>query len=157
MSAAREARASITLAATQPSDFDALVTIRIEAMRESLERIGRFHPGRARERFRSGFSPENTRHVVLDGERVGFVVVKPVDGGLLLDHLYVKPNLQGRGVGAAVLAQVFSEADALSLPVRVGALRESASNRFYVSHGFQLVEVREFDNYYVRPRKGVPT
>jgi GNAT superfamily N-acetyltransferase len=142
---------SIVLEAARESDFEALVSMRIEAMRESLERIGRFDPDRARERFRSGFSPEHTRHIVAAGERAGFVVVKPRDGELLLDHLYVRPGVQGQGVGAAVLARVFAEADALSLPVRVGALRESASNRFYARHGFQLVEQGEFDNYYVRP------
>jgi hypothetical protein len=43
------------------------------------------------------------------------------------------------------------EADASALPLRVGALKESASNRFYIRHGFQFVESSEFDNYYVRP------
>lgn len=141
----------LTFAAVQPSDFEALVAIRIEAMRESLERIGRFDPVRARERFRSGFSPEHTRHVLVDGERVGFVVLKPQHDALFLDHLYVQPRSQGHGIGAAVLAHLFAEADASRLPMRVGALRDSDSNRFYARHGFQLVERGEFDNYYVRP------
>lgn len=138
----------LTFAAVQPSDFEALVAIRIEAMRESLERIGRFDAVRARERFR--FSPEHTRYVMVDGERVGFVVVKPQGDALLLDHLYVQPCSQNRGIGAAVLTQIFVEADASKLPIRVGALRESDSNRFYARNGFQLVERGEFDNYYVR-------
>ncbi|MFA6312952.1 MAG: GNAT family N-acetyltransferase [Sterolibacterium sp.] len=146
---AREPR--LTFAAVQPNDFEALVAIRIEAMRESLERIGRFDPVRARERFRSGFSPEHTCRVLVDGECVGFVVVKPQDDGLLLDHLYVQPRSQRRGIGAAVLAHLFAEADASKLPMRVGALRDSDSNRFYARHGFQLIERGESDNYYVRP------
>jgi len=36
---------------------EALVAIRIAAMRESLERIGRFDRQRARERFLAGFDP----------------------------------------------------------------------------------------------------
>ena len=137
-------------------DVEALVALRIEAMRESLERIGRFDPVRARERFLSGFVPENTRHIIIAGERVGFAVVKEQSGELLLDHLYVKPSFQNQGVGAAVLAQVFTEASAQSFPVRVGALRESASNRFYTRHGFQFIECGEFDNYYVRPSENAP-
>lgn len=140
-----------SLAPAAPGDLDALVAIRIEAMRESLERVGRFDPVRARKRFASSFSPEHTRHVVTDGERVGFVVVKSHAGELLLDHLYIRPGSQRRGIGAAVLALVFAEADAMALPVRVGALRESASNRFYLRHGFRLVDRGEFDNHYVRP------
>lgn len=142
---------SFTLTPAVSTDFDALVDIRIEAMRESLERIGRFDPVRARERFRIGFAAEYTRHIVLGDERIGFVVVKPQTDALLLDHLYIKPAHQGSGIGAAVLQIVFAEARSQSLAIRVGALRESASNRFYLRHGFQLIERGEFDNYYERP------
>lgn len=141
---------SVTLAGALACDFEALVSIRIDAMRESLERIGRFNAVRARERFREGFSPEFTRHVEVAGKRVGFVVVKPHIDGLLLDHLYIKPGAQGSGIGSIVLRQIFTEADTAALTLYVGALRESASNRFYTRHGFQFVEAGEFDNYYVR-------
>ena len=141
---------AVTFAGARAGDFEALVAVRIDAMRESLERIGRFDPVRARGRFREGFSPEFTRHVVVAGERVGFVVVKPRIDGLLLDHLYIKPGAQGAGIGSIVLRQVFMEADAAALTLYVGALKESASNRFYTRHGFQFFEAGEFDNYYVR-------
>jgi GNAT superfamily N-acetyltransferase len=143
----------ITLSAATAADAEALVALRVEAMRESLQRIGRFDPVRARERFLSGFSPEHTRHVAVNGSRVGFVVVRPYEQGLLLDHLYVHPDQQDKGIGAAVLAQVFAEADTSGLQLRVGALRDSDSNRFYARHGFVQVERGEFDNYYVRPSK----
>lgn len=125
-------------------------------MQESLERLGRFDPQRARERFAAGFEPNRTRHIVVNDERVGFVVVKPADGLLLLDHLYIAPARQGRGIGAAVLVQIFAEADARGLPLRVGALRQSASNRFYQRHGFVWVESGEWDHYYVRPAVNSP-
>lgn len=146
---------SIAFSTAKANDFEALVALRIEAMRESLERVGRFDPARARERFRSGFSPTHTRHIELGGKRVGFFAVKPEAAGLLLDHLYVHPNYQGKGIGGAVLAQVFTEADQSGFAIRVGALRESESNRFYSEHEFQLVEQSEFDNYYVRPAKNI--
>jgi GNAT superfamily N-acetyltransferase len=132
------------------SDAEALVTLRIEAMRESLERIGRFDPERARQRFLAGFSPEYTRRIQANGELVGFFVVKPHEDGLLLDHLYVHPHHQGKGIGAAALLCVLHEAEAKGCSVRVGALRGSPSNHFYARHGFVLVEESEFDNYYVR-------
>ena len=49
----------VTFAMAGAGDFEALVSIRIDAMRESLERMGRFDPVRARERFREGFSPNS--------------------------------------------------------------------------------------------------
>lgn len=142
--------APVTLVLAQHNDMDDLVAIRIEAMRESLERVGRFDPVRARERFVSSFEAHNTRYIEVSGDRVGFVVVKHHRDELVLDHLYVTPRAQGSGIGAAVLTQIFQEADAAALPIKVGALKESASNRFYTRHGFQFVESGEFDNYYVR-------
>jgi len=146
----RDQTTPVKLVLAQPGDVDDLVAIRIEAMRDSLERVGRFDPVRARERFVSGFEAHSTRYIEVAGDRVGFVVVKHYPDQLVLDHLYVRPSAQGAGVGAAVLAQIFKEADAAALPIKVGALKESASNRFYTRHGFQFVESSEFDNYYVR-------
>lgn len=143
----------ITLSAAIAADAEAMVALRVEAMRASLQRVGRFDPVRARERFLSGFAPEHTRHIVVNGTRVGFVVVRPCEQGLLLDHFYVHPDQQNKGIGAAVLARVFAEADARGLQLRVGALRDSDSNRFYARHGFVQVERGEFDNYYVCPSK----
>ena len=127
-----------------------LAALRVEAMRPSLERVGRFDADRARARFLVSFSPEYTREIVVGGLRVGFFVLRPASEGLLLDHLYIRPAHQSRGIGAAVLRSVFAEADALGLEVRVGALKDSDSNRFYVKHGFVLEGQADFDNYYVR-------
>lgn len=133
------------------SDLDYLVRLRIDAMRESLERIGRFDPARARERFASGFSPERTRHILWEGRRVGFLAVKPHPDHLLLDHLYIRPDEQRRGIGGEVLKSVFRDADAMGIPVKVGALRGSDANRFYSRHGFTLESESEWDIYYTRP------
>jgi GNAT superfamily N-acetyltransferase len=143
--------AAVSLCAVRAEDAEELVAVRIEAMRESLERIGRFDAERARGRFLSSFVPECTRHIVVGAQRVGFVVVKPIPDGLNLEHLYLCPDHQGRGIGSAVLMLIFEEADSQRLPLRVGALRGSASNRFYLRHGFRLVAEGEWDIYYVRP------
>ncbi len=144
---------------TDASDAESLVALRIAAMRESLERIGRFDAQRARDRFLAGFAPACTWHVVVAGQRVGFLALRePGDGvdadadaALLLDHLYVDPRHQGRGIGGAVLARVCVLADAARRPLKLCALRESDANRFYARHGFVQVEQAEWDNHYRRP------
>jgi GNAT superfamily N-acetyltransferase len=140
----------VALRPVSPRDAEDLARIRVEAMRESLEAVGRFDAQRARDRFLGGFDAACTREIVADGERVGFVVVRPLDDGLLLDHLYLLPAAQGRGLGSAVLAALFADADAAGQRLRVGALKHSRSNAFYLRHGFRLVESAEWDNYYER-------
>ncbi len=131
-----------------PHDLAELVELRIEAMRESLQRLGRFDPARARERLASSFEPAFTRHVLVAGRRVGFVVVKPHAEGLLLDHLYVRVSEQGQGIGGRVLCDVIADAAARQLSLSVGALRESAANAFYLRHGFRKVGEAEWDVFY---------
>lgn len=140
----------IELQDVEDQDSDALVTLPIAAMRDSLERIGRFDPQQARDRFLDSFSASQTKHIVLNGVRIGFVTVKQINKELLLDHLYIRPHYQSSGVGTWVLGCIFRQADESGLPVRVGALKESDSNRFYVRQGFRLVKEGECDNYYVR-------
>ncbi|WP_284617625.1 GNAT family N-acetyltransferase [Aquabacterium humicola] len=147
----------VELRPVRPSDAEDLARIRVEAMRESLEAVGRFDAQRARDRFLGTFVADHTREIVASGQRVGFVVVRPLDDGLLLDHLYLLPAAQGRGLGGAVLAVLFADADAAGRPLRVGALKHSRSNQFYLRHGFRLIESAEWDNYYVRQPEGAAT
>jgi GNAT superfamily N-acetyltransferase len=143
----------VTFTPTTSDDAETLVQIRIEAMRESLERLGRFDPARARERFLASFDPAFCRFILVEEIKAGFVLLRPQSDHLLLDHLYITPAHQGNGVGAAVLHAVLAEADALALPVRLGALRDSDSNRFYRRHGFVKTAESEWDIYYVREPK----
>jgi len=76
---------------TQP-DADTLVAVRIAAMRESLERIGRFDPQRALERFLAPFDPALCRLLELDGVQSGLILFRPQEDHWLLDHLYILPG-----------------------------------------------------------------
>lgn len=141
---------SISFASAVESDFDRLADLRVAAMRESLERVGRFDPDRARERLRSTFSPGHTRIILFEENTVGFYAALPSSEGLHLDHLYIHPDFQGRGIGGLALRKIFEEADR-DVPILVGALKESASNRFYQRYGFEKTGENEWDIYYVRP------
>jgi GNAT superfamily N-acetyltransferase len=135
------------------SDFDALADLRIAAMRESLERVGRFDPERARQRLRASFVPASTTGILLEGQRVGFYVLRSEDGALKLDHLYILPEYQGRGLGSAVMQRIAADADGRGLAVRLGALRDSESNPFYQRHGYAKTGEDEWDIYYERPAR----
>jgi GNAT superfamily N-acetyltransferase len=144
----------LSLAPAGEGDFEALLALRMAAMRESLEKVGRFDPQRARERLSRGYLPAYTRHILQNGELVGFVVLVPREQDWLLDHLYIHPSGQGQGIGSWVLAQVLQEADAQHKAVSVTALKHSDANRFYLRHGFVLQAEGEWDLYYLRSARG---
>jgi GNAT superfamily N-acetyltransferase len=141
----------LTFSPVSLDDFDELVALRIAAMRESLERVGRFDPTRARERLRKTFVPAHTFIFSLDEQRIGFYAFRPEPGTFYLDHLYVHPVAQRQGIGSFVMSRLITQASANQMPIRVGALRNSASNRFYQRHGFAPEREDEWDIYYVRP------
>ncbi len=143
----------LTLSPAGEDDFEALLALRMAAMRESLEKVGRFDPQRARERLSRGYLPAYTRHIRLQGELVGFVVLVPREKDWLLDHLYIHPSAQAQGIGSWVLDRVLQEADAQHMAVSVTALKHSDANRFYLRHGFVLQAEGEWDLYYLRPAK----
>ena len=60
-----------SLGSVAADDFESMADLRAEALRESLERLGRFDPVRVRERLRSAFEPACMRHILINGERVG--------------------------------------------------------------------------------------
>ena len=139
-----------SLGSVDAADFESMADLRAEALRESLERLGRFDPVRARERLRSAFEPACMRHILINGERVGYLTLIPqaATGCLRLHHLYIRPGHQGQGAGAWGLAWAKAQGRQQGKDITLAALRGSAANRFYMRHGFQLVEEQEFDLEY---------
>ena len=131
-------------------DFDRLFQLRIAAMRESLERIGRYEERRAFERFRSTFQPDHTRLILVAEELAGCVAMKPQGDGLLLEHFYIYPGFQGRGLGAAILRQLLIEAEEAAQPIRLSVLQKSDAGRFYRRFGFVETAQDDFDVYLSR-------
>ena len=131
-----------------PQDAEALADLRVLAMRESLEDIGRFNVDRARQRFLSMYLPDSTSKILLNDALVGFYVVSEFQNHLYVDHLYIHPAYQGEKIGSKVLAKIIEMGKGAEQPIKLGALKQSRSNRFYQSHGFIKVDEGEYDNYY---------
>ncbi len=145
-----ELRPGLTLVGASAADFEELLALRLRAMRASLEHLGRYDEARARKRLAEGFAPDQTRHIVLHGQRVGFVVLKRLSHVLRLNHLYIDPPAQRQGLGHQVLTWVCEQADRAQLPLELCALKGSAANRFYLRHGFVMTGEGDWDIDYVR-------
>jgi ribosomal protein S18 acetylase RimI-like enzyme len=144
------APAAFALEGAQAGDFEALLALRLRAMRESLVRLGRYDEQRARARLAETFDPAHTQHIVVGGRRVGFIVLKTLSHAMRLNHLYIDPAFQRRGIGHQVLQWVCAQADEAQLPVELLALKESEANRFYLRHGFVATGEGDWDIDYVR-------
>ncbi|MGY0055738.1 N-acetyltransferase family protein [Streptomyces sp. LZ34] len=126
----------------EPADVEAIAELRATVMRPDLERLGRFDEHRVRQRLRDSFSPRHTSVIVADGAFAGCVTVRPAEDGRWLEHFYLAPGLQGRGLGSAVLRTLLKRIDADGVLVRLNVLQGSAARRLYERHGF-TVEVQD--------------
>ncbi|WP_199784000.1 GNAT family N-acetyltransferase [Streptomyces sp. SPB78] len=141
------------LRAATAADLDVLVEIRAEVMRPDLERLGRYDAHRVRQRLRDSFAPAHTSAILCGGALAGCVTFRPAeDGGHWLEHFYLAPRHQGRGLGGAVLRSLLGRADAGAVSLHV--LRGSAAQRLYARHGFAVEDEGPVDVLMVRPADG---
>ena len=138
----------IRIEAAVAADADRLAAIRVEAMRPSLEVVGRFDPVRARDRFLNTFCAADTKVIHVNDGVAGFFVVRRRVDHLYLDHLYVTLAFQGRGIGRRVIADLMVEARLAELPIRLMALNGSPANDFYKKCGFECVSKDALDTLY---------
>lgn len=132
------------------ADAGPIAELRAVVMRPDLERLGRYDEDRVRRRLYDSFSTLYTSVILVDGRFAGSVTVRPADSGRLLEHFYLAPHLQGRGLGSAVLGAVLDRAGAEGEPVRLNVLRGSAARRLYERHGFVMESEDAVDVFMVR-------
>lgn len=114
-------------------------------MRADLQRLGRYDPERVRRRFLDAFVPGNTHVIVAGGEDVGLVAVRHESDAVWIEHFYLAPEAQGRGLGSAVLGHILAQPSEESrakrdeVPLfRLNVLQGSPARRLYERHGFVL-------------------
>jgi len=154
VSAPAEKALLLRLEPARASDFERLFNIRMRAMHESLQRLGRFDMERGRRRFQETFRPEHTRLIIAGEALLGCVALGPHHGALWLEHFYIVPEATGRGVGSQVMTILMAEADAAGSRVRLDVVRESDAKRFYERHGFSETHCDALDIFMERPPFG---
>jgi GNAT superfamily N-acetyltransferase len=138
------------LRSAEAADVEVVAELRATVMRADLERLGRFDEHRVRQRLRDSFSTQHTSIIMIDHELAGCVTVRPANGGQLLEHFYLAPHHQGRGLGSAVLRAILERTDAQGMIVRLNVLQGSAARRLYERHGFVVEAQDPIDLFLVR-------
>jgi GNAT superfamily N-acetyltransferase len=126
-----------------------IAELRAVVLRADLERLGRFDPVRVRQRFLSAFDPAVTQVVVVEGRDVGSIAVRLEGDALWIEHFYLRPELQGDGIGSSVLrAHLESAGDR---PFRLNVLQGSRARALYERNGFVVESEDPVDVFMVRP------
>ena len=86
-------------APTSEADFEPLLAIRIDVMREHLERVFRYEPSRARRIFREHFAEPGLRSILIGDEIAGCVGFRVGDAEIKIDSFYLARRYHNRGLG----------------------------------------------------------
>lgn len=135
-------------------DVEPIAELRAVVLRADLERLGRYDEQRVRQRLRDGFTAAHSRVIEVGGAFAGCVALRPSAGALWLEHFYLAPHLQGRGIGAGVLRGLLEQCDRDGIPVRLNVLRGSPARRLYERQGFTLDTEDPVDVFMVREPAG---
>jgi GNAT superfamily N-acetyltransferase len=144
-----ERRANWALRPATELDADWIAELRAVALRSDLERLGRFDPVRVRQRLLSAFDPALTRVVLVDGREAGCIAVRPDAGAQWIEHFYLAPDVQGRGVGSAVLRRQLADYGRQQT-FRLNVLQGSRARALYERNGFIVERQDAVDVFMVR-------
>lgn len=144
-------------------DVEAVAALRAVVLRADLERLGRYDERRVRQRLRDGFDPAHTWVIEAGGAFAGCVALRPAEDSRpqrrqerWLEHFYLDPRLQRRGIGSDVLRELLERCDRDGALVRLNVLQGSPARRLYERHGFTVGSEDAVDVFMVRAPDAAP-
>jgi putative acetyltransferase len=125
-----------------PEDADELALLLRAAMNGAMPWLADLHtPDEDRSFVRGVVLQEEVWVAEADGRPVGFVALGSRVGAVYLQHLYVLPEHQRRGVGSELMARAKAQRpDGFRLWV---FQRNEGARHFYEKHGLSLVELTD--------------
>ena len=121
----------MVIRAAAPGESDVIARLHRAVMTACLPFLPDLHtPAEDRAFFRDRVFPSHDVRVADDGGICGYIAFRPG----WVDHLYIVPEAQGRGIGTALLACATERHDSLSL---WAFQRNAAAQRFYLARGWR--------------------
>lgn len=128
----------ITLHQSEYSDVETIANLRAIVLHDDLTRLGRFNEDRVRQRFRDSFDPNHTWIIKAESNFIGCIAFKMISDGYLLEHFYIHPDFQGKGIGSQVLTYFLKQDYVAGKRVTLNVLQGSAAKRLYERFGFAV-------------------
>ena len=91
-----------------------------------------------------------TSIIIFGGRDIGWMAVQRRRDHIELEHLYLEPSHQSRGIGSAILRSLIAEGDACRLPLRLATAKMNPARRLYERLGFIEVDADDFKVYLER-------
>jgi len=137
----------IQLREALPADVDFARALYFETMRGLIEPLFGWDQRQQEDSFAGWFDLRQARIIVADGRDVGWMQTRADDRELFLGSLYVRPEMQGRGIGTHILRDLIDQSERSSRPLTLAVMKNNPAIRLYERLGFRLTHEDKYKFY----------
>ena len=130
----------IELAPFTTADRDFAFHVTEATMRTYVEEVFGHWDANDQRRRSDDNDPANCRLIVVDGVRVGILVVEDQPDEIFLARIFVLPAFQRCGIGTALIRTLMERARAEDKPLRLRVLIVNPARRLYERLGFTVTQ-----------------
>ena len=140
---------SYELRRASEADHDWLRRLHHAAMRGSVEQIWGWDEAEQDKYFRERFDPARLQIFQVDGRNAGVLEVEERPDEIYLADIQISPEMQGRGIGSAVIRDLQRRAAARGVPLALQVNRANRARALYERLGFAMTGEME-THYHMR-------
>ena len=137
----------IQLRAALPPDVDFAKALYFTTMRANIESLFGWDERRQEESFVGWFDLQQAQIIVADGCDVGWLQTRWTATEVFLGSLYVKPEMQGRGIGSYVLNDVIAQCRDSAMELTLAVMKINPAIRLYERLGFRVTHEDQYKFY----------
>ena len=125
----------------QTIDSEFVFAVKKAAFREYVEQIWGWDDTYQKDLHNRRFTSQDLRIIQFRGTDVGFLSTSNTSDTLNVNQLYILPEYQGRGIGAACMTRIIDDANLEQKPVTLQVLKiNTRAAAFYQRLGFTIVD-----------------
>ena len=125
----------------QATDSEFVFAVKKAAFREYVEQIWGWDDTYQRNLHNRRFNSQDLRIIQFHGTDVGFLSTRNTPDTFKVDQLYILPEYQGKGIGAACMKRIIDDANREQKPVTLQVLKiNTRATAFYQRLGFAIVD-----------------
>ena len=131
----------LSIRKAQATDSEFVFTVKKAAFREYVEQIWGWDDTYQRDLHNRRFASQDIRIIQFCGTDVGFLSRSNTSASVKVDQLYILPEYQGRGIGAAYMKRIIDDANLEEKPVTLQVLKiNTRATAFYQRLGLVIVD-----------------
>ncbi|HEX8428375.1 GNAT family N-acetyltransferase [Hymenobacter sp.] len=126
------------------ADFEVTLAIKKQALGPYIEQVWGWEDEFQRVFHAENFKPDSTTLLLYEEREIGLLEAEEQPDSFFIQSLLIVPELQGKGIGTALLNEFITKASAVNKPVRLDVLQVNKSAlKLYQRLGFTIRDTTE--------------